>query len=164
MRLASRAHTKEKITISRCIIDMASKAFTDDSMKCVMIIDKTLPLGLMVNTAGLLGATLGRMEESIIGLDIADASGGIHTGILNIPMPILSADADKIKFIRDKALKIEGLLVVGFTETAQKTVRYEDYSERLAKMTSGELKYLGVALYGAKKLVNRLVGNLPLLR
>jgi hypothetical protein len=136
---------------------------TNDSIKCVMVIDKNLPPGLMVNTAGLLGATLGRREEAIIGPDIHDASGGNHAGILNITLPILAADADTIKAIREKATRTEGLLVVSFTETAQRSLKYEDYTEKLATTTEAELKYLGIALYGPKKPVNKLVGNLPLL-
>jgi hypothetical protein len=142
----------------------ATNGVTDESMKCVMVIDKNLPLGLLVNTAGLLGATLGRREEAIIGPDIPDASGGNHAGILNITLPILAADADTIKAIREKAMKTEGLLVVDFTETAQRALKYEDYTEKLAATPEGELKYLGVAIYGQKKPVNKLVGNLPLLR
>lgn len=138
--------------------------FTDESIKCVMVIDKNLPSGLLVNTAGLLGATLGRREAAIIGPDIPDASGGNHAGILNITLPILAADADTIKTIREKAIKAGGLLVVDFTETAQKSLKYEDYTEKLAATPEAELKYLGVALYGPKKQVNKLVGNLPLLR
>ncbi len=137
---------------------------TDDSVKIVMVIDRNLPPGLLVNTAGLLGATLGRRREEIVGPDIPDASGSSHAGILNITLPILAADADTIKAIRDKAVKTEGLLVVDFTETAQRSLRYEDYAERLAGRQPEELKYLGVAIYGAKKQVNKLVGNLPLLR
>ena len=101
---------------------MGALAFgvTDESTKCVMIIDSGLPLGLKVNTAGLLGATLGRRLDRIIGADAVDASGENHVGILNVPLPVLSADADTIKAIRKKAMKTVGLLVVDFTETAQK--------------------------------------------
>jgi hypothetical protein len=145
-------------------MDFISNGVTDESTKCVMVIDSGLPLGLKVNTAGLLGATLGKRVDKIIGTDAVDASGEIHTGILNIPLPILSADADTIKAIKEKAMKTGGLLVVDFTETAQREVRYEDYTDRLAATPAGELRYLGVALYGVKKTVNKLVGNLPLLR
>jgi hypothetical protein len=61
-------------------------------------------------------------------------------------------------------MKTEGLLIVDFTETAQREVRYEDYTDRLATTPAGDLRYLGVALYGVKKSINKLVGNLPLLR
>ncbi|MGD0802710.1 MAG: DUF2000 domain-containing protein [Candidatus Bathyarchaeia archaeon] len=130
-----------------------------DSNKCVMIIDAGLPTGLKLNTAGLLGTTLGRKVESMIGPDVLDSSGEIHTGIINIPLPILSADSEAIKGIREKAMKTFALLVVDFTETAQREVRYEDYTWKLATTPSAELKYLGVAIYGPKKLVNKLVGN-----
>ena len=142
----------------------ATNGVTDESKKCVMVIDSGLPVGLRVNTAGLLGATLGRRLEKIIGPDVVDASGENHAGILNIPLPILSADADTIKAIREKAMNLGELLVVDFTETAQREVRYEDYTGKLAGTFAGELRYLGVALYGPKKPVNKLVGNLPLLR
>jgi hypothetical protein len=77
-----------------------------DSSKCVIVVDTGLPMGLKVNTAGLLGATLGRRVESIIGPDAIDGSGESHTGILNIPLPILATDAETIKGIREKALKL----------------------------------------------------------
>jgi hypothetical protein len=93
-----------------------------DSSKCVIVVDTGLPMGLKVNTAGLLGATLGRRVESIIGPDTIDGSGESHTGILNIPLPILATDAETIKGIREKTLKLGGLLVVDFTETAQRTL------------------------------------------
>jgi hypothetical protein len=145
-------------------MDAVANGVTDESTKCVMIIDSGLPVGLRVNTAGLLGATLGRRLERIIGPDAIDGSGENHVGILNIPLPILSADANTIKAIREKAMKQQKLLVVDFTETAQREVRYEDYTAKLSATPAGELRYLGVALYGAKKSVNKLVGNLPLLR
>jgi hypothetical protein len=93
-----------------------------DSSKCVIVVDTGLPMGLKVNTAGLLGATLGRRVESIIGPDAIDGSGESHTGILNIPLPILATDVETIKGIREKTLKLGGLLVVDFTETAQRTL------------------------------------------
>ena len=136
---------------------------TDESTKCIMVIDSGLPVGLRVNTAGLLGATLGRRLEKIIGPDVVDASGENHVGILNVPLPIISTDADTIEAIKEKAMKTKGLLIVDFTETAQREVRYEDYAGKLAATPAGQLKYLGVALYGPKKAVNKLVGNLPLL-
>ena len=142
-------------------MDAATNGVTDESTKCIMVIDSGLPVGLRVNTAGLLGATLGRRLEKIIGPDVVDASGENHVGILNVPLLILSADA--IKAIKEKAMKTNGLLIVDFTETAQREVRYEDYAGKLAATPAGQLKYLGVALYGPKKAVNKLVGNLPLL-
>jgi len=136
---------------------------SNETLKCVMVIDQNLSLGLKVNTAGVLAMSIGKKDASIIGPDIVDGSGETHM-IINIPLPILSTDADVINGIREKALKLGSLFVVDFTETAHREVYYEDYTEKLAVTPSEDLKYLGVALYGPKKLVNKLVGNLPLLR
>jgi hypothetical protein len=76
----------------------------------------------------------------------------------------LKASEDVIKNVRGQASEMEGLLVVDFTDAAQTTTTYQDYTEKIAGMSAKELKYLGVALYGEKKPINRLVGSLPLLR
>jgi hypothetical protein len=132
--------------------------------KCVMVLDEGLPLGLAVNTAGVLALTLGREIDSIIGEDVQDASGRVHRGITTHPIPILKAAHDLIKDIRLRAGDTDGLLLVDFTDAAQTTTTYDAYTTKIGAMSSDELRYLGIALYGDKKLVNRLTGSLPLLR
>ncbi len=132
--------------------------------KCVMVLDEELATGLLANTAGVLALTLGRKLDSIIGPDVIDGSGRSHVGITTIPIPILRAKGDTVKDIRLKAEGTDGLMVVDVTDAAQTTKTYEDYTEKIATANSEELKYLGVALYGDKKPVNKLTGNLPLLR
>lgn len=136
----------------------------DASKKCVMIVNEALPLGLAVNTAGVLALTLGNKVDSILGPDVVDGSGQTHVGITTIPIPILKANEDAIRNIRIQASGMEGLLVVDFTDAAQTTTTYQDYTDKIGAMTADELKYLGVALYGEKKPINKLCGSLPLLR
>lgn len=118
----------------------------------------------MANTAGVLALTLGRRLDSIIGPDVVDASGTSHAGITTIPIPILKAKGDTVKDIRLKAEGADELLVVDVTDAAQTTKTYDDYTEKIAAVPSEGLEYLGVALYGDKKPVNKLTGSLPLLR
>ena len=132
--------------------------------KCVVVLDAGLPMGLAVNAAAVLATTLGRRVESIVGPDVADGSGGLHAGLVDIPIPILKAGAEVVGDIRSRAVATDGLLVVGFTDVAQTSKTYEGYTERMAVSVSEELGYLGVALYGDKKLVNGFTGSLPLLR
>lgn len=132
--------------------------------KCVMVLDEELATGLLVNTAGVLALTLGRKLDSIIGPDVIDGSGRSHVGITTIPIPILKAKSDVVRDIRLKAEGTNDLMAVDVTDAAQTTKTYEDYTEKIAAVNSEELKYLGVALYGSKKPVNKLTGNLPLLR
>ncbi|MFB6468441.1 DUF2000 domain-containing protein [Cytobacillus sp. Hz8] len=135
-------------------------------MKCVMVIDSELPTGLIANTAAVLALTLGKKMEETIGPTVIDGSGNSHEGITTIPIPILKGDSLKIKELRDKGFNEEfsDLLVVDFSHIAQTTNHYEEYTQKIAAFTADDLDYLGLALYGDKKKVNKLTGSLGLLR
>ena len=60
--------------------------------KCVMVIDETLPTGLIANTAGIMGITLGKEMPDTVGPDVTDKTGCSHRGIIQFPVPILKAD------------------------------------------------------------------------
>lgn len=51
-------------------------------MKCVIIIDSELPIGIMANTSAILGVTLGKLIPEQVGADVKDASGQTHLGIV----------------------------------------------------------------------------------
>ena len=132
--------------------------------KCVLIIDEQLPAGLAVNTGVVLAFTLGSRMAALIGPDVLDRSGQSHPGITTLPFPILKARAEQITAIRLRASEMDSLFVVDFTDTAQSTKTYEDYTAKLAALLAEELRYLGLALYGKREAINRLTGSLPLLR
>ena len=136
----------------------------DGVVKCVMVISESLPVGLAVNAAGVLAATLGRRVDGLVGPDVVDGSGERHAGLVRIPIPVLKADEEEIKRVRARAAEVEDLLVVDVTETAQSSRTYEEYEDRMSLTRGDGLGYLGVALYGEKRSVNKLTGNLPLLR
>ena len=62
-----------------------------ENEKCVMVIDEQLPVGLIANTAAILGITLGRERGEVVGHDVYDAGGNRHLGIIEFPVPILRA-------------------------------------------------------------------------
>lgn len=135
-------------------------------MKCVMVIDTDLPTGLIGNTAAVLALTLGKKIEGIIGPTVKDASGHFHIGITTTPIPILKGDSLKIKELRNKLYgeEFSELLVVDFSNAAQTTKNYEEYTQKIATFSTNDLEYLGLALYGDKKKVNKLTGSMGLLR
>jgi hypothetical protein len=132
------------------------------AVKCVMIVAKDLPPGLAVNTAAVLAITLGRRIEHIIGPDIPDQVGRIHSGLTRLPIPILTADSETLRALRAQAAEHEDLLLVDVTDAAQEARTYETYERRLAEAAAEDLIYRGVALYGQKKRINALTGRLPL--
>ena len=134
--------------------------------KCVMIIDESLPLGVIANTAGILGMTLGKEMPGIVGEDVKDLDGNEHLGIVGIPVPILRGTPEVMKGIRERLFEPEfqGLTVVDFSDLAQGCVTYDDYIGKMGEAPERSLKYLGIAVCGDKKKVNKLTGSMPLLR
>jgi len=135
-------------------------------MKVVMIIDKDLPVGLIANTAAVLGASLGKMVDDLVGGDLADADGNLHLGITTRNIPILGATQEQLKAIRARLYEAEfaEVTTVDFNNIAQRSLDYGDYGRLLAETGGGALAYLGVCLFGPQKKVNRLTGSIGLLR
>lgn len=134
--------------------------------KCVMIIDENLPLGLIANTAAVLGATLGKLYPQLIGEDVQDQSKVIHKGIINTPVPILKGNAEKIRQLIDslKQPGFEDVSLIDFCSIAQSSVSYPQYTEKMAATAEEALNYSGICLYGSKKKINKLTGSIALLR
>lgn len=134
--------------------------------KCVMVIDEALPLGIIANTAGILGLTLGKHIPEAIGPQVPDRSGRAHLGIIQIPVPVLKAGMEKIKELRRRLYEPEfaDLIVVDFSDVAQSCNVYPDYIAKAATVEESSFRYFGIGICGDKKLVNKLTGSLPLLR
>lgn len=134
--------------------------------KCVMVIDENLPLGLIANTAAIMGITLGKEMPEVVGANVSDQSGNQHLGIIEFPVPILKGTPEVIKEIREKLYQPEfqDLSAVDFSDLAQGCKTYEEFTGKMAQTPETDLRYLGVALCGPKKKVNKLTGHMPLLR
>ncbi|MCI9557336.1 DUF2000 domain-containing protein [Oscillospiraceae bacterium 50-16] len=134
--------------------------------KCVMVIDEGLPLGMIANTAAIMGITLGKKMPEVVGADVTDQSGSEHLGIIEFPVPILRGTRPDIKQIREKLYQPEfqDLTVVDFSDLAQSCKTYDEFMEKMGRVSESDLQYLGVAICGSRKKVNKLTGNMPLLR
>ena len=131
-----------------------------------MVIDSALPLGLIANTAAMLGISIGKLHPKIVGADVTDATGLVHTGISTYPISMLKGDETLLRDLRLRLYEPEfaGLTVVDFSDVAQKINVYADFVQKASETPEREHAYYGIALFGEKKKVNRLTGMLPLLR
>lgn len=134
--------------------------------KCVIVLDESLPLGLIANTAAILGITLGQKMPQIVGDDITDKTGRNHLGIITFPVPILKANAEALKMLREKLYSedFSDLTAADFSDLAQSCKTYSEFIEKMNAAREEDLSYLGLAICGAKKKVSKLTGSLPLLR
>ena len=137
-----------------------------ENTKCVMVIDEDLPTGIISNTAAIMGITLGKQIPEAVGMDVTDQTGNNHLGIIAVPVPILKGTRLQIKELRDKLYQgeYEELTVVDFSDVAQSCNDYDEFIDKIAAVPESELQYFGIAICGSKKKVNKLTGNMALLR
>lgn len=136
-----------------------------NNLKAVIIVDEELPSGVITNTAAILGMSLGKKYPEIVGRNLINKDKEIHEGITIIGLPILSADKEKLKSIRDNAKQFENqIFEVNVLNLTRSTRSYEEYAEKLEQISNQDLEYQGILLYGEKKAINKLTGNLSLFK
>lgn len=138
----------------------------EPEQKCVMVIDHALPLGLIANTAAMLGISIGKLHPEMVGEDVTDATGRVHAGISIYPISMLKGDEVLLKELRNRLFETEfsGLTAVDFSDVAQKINVYADFVQKASETQERDHSYYGIALFGDKKKINRLTGMLPLLK
>lgn len=137
-----------------------------ENEKCVMIVDESLPIGLIANTAAILGITMGMKTPYVVGNDLLDSDGHLHMGIIRFPVPILKGNPQILKTLRAKLFEPQfaKLTVVDFSDLAQRCKTYDEYTREMGNTSETELNYIGIAICGNKNLIGKLTGNLSLLR
>jgi hypothetical protein len=130
--------------------------------KGVIVLSDTLPIGLKSNIAAVMGMSLGRYRPDLVGPMVKTADGTELPGITTIPVPVLTADEDTLARLFVDARDLE--IVVPFGTAALTTKNYADYQAKLEELTDSEQGIRGLLLLGPKKPVNKLVGQLALLR
>ncbi|WP_028923176.1 DUF2000 domain-containing protein [Pseudonocardia acaciae] len=132
--------------------------------KCAIVVSDELPTGLAVNAASVLSLTMGHRVDGLVGVDVKDADGVTHPGIIHTPLPILVAPRERVNTIARASAGRDDMFFVGFSSLAQACRTYEEYIDKMGATPTAELTSVGVGLYGPRKQVNKLVGSLPLLR
>ena len=125
--------------------------------KCVLIIDETLDEGVVANVAAILSMSIGKEVEGLVGVDITDGEGTVHSGLTQLPIPVLGASAEHIKEIRKKMIEQhpDDVRVFDFNNFSQEAHTYDEYISLLENATAADIQYLGIALYGHKNRVNK---------
>jgi hypothetical protein len=131
-------------------------------MKCAILVAEHLPTGLAANAASVLSVTLGARVDNLVGKDVEDSDGVLHPGVICTPLPILRHSSAGISEVLSSVAHDEGMFFATFSSLAQSCRTYDEYVERMSQVQTKEINLVGIALYGPKKRVNKLVGSLAL--
>lgn len=132
------------------------------SLKPVVILAETLPVGLKANFAAVLAMSLGRMMPELVGPDTPTGDGVVLPGITTVALPILGAPAADLHGLFAEA---EGLpLRLVYMRSAFEARSYEDYMQKIAASPLPEHEPQALLLAGPRKAVDRLCGRLALMR
>lgn len=137
-----------------------------ENEKCVIVVDENLPLGVIANTAAILGITMGMKMPDVVGNDVLDLEVNPHMGIIQFLVPILKGNTKILNKLRTKLFEMQfsELTVVDFSDLAQGCKTYNEFTHKMANTSESKLNYIGIAVCGNKKQINKLTGSMPLLR
>ena len=134
-------------------------------VRIAIIVDPTLPLGLIANTIATIGVGLGAAEPTFGGNRLTDRLGRSLSTSSNRPIPILQAPSETIRALLLKALSLpEDRVIVPFPQFARSLHAFEEYLVRFPRVDLAEEVIEGVGLAGPEKWIKSLTGSLKLLR
>ncbi len=131
-------------------------------MKSAIIVDETLPIGLLANTTACIATGLFHNQSEAYGVEI---QGADHTFIPITKIPILILKKGKKDF-HEILRRIHGtsLRCMIFTKEGQSTADYNEYIQRTEGKTLAELHIVGIGIIGDDVQVTKVAGDIPLLR
>ena len=146
-----------------CVL-MPGQDPTNGALRLVAVVDESLPAGRAANATGMLAVTLGATVADLPGAALVDADGDAHPGLIPQGLLVLRAPANRLSQLRAQAAASEDVRVIDFPTDCQQTNDYDEVRRRVAAIPTADLRYLAILLYGPRRAVSRLTGNLALLR
>lgn len=133
-------------------------------MKSAIIIDETLPIGLLANAAACITTGLFNQvhTDDAYGPEIQCADCTLIS-ITKIPILILKKGKRDFAEIMRRIEDNKATHMV-FTHEAQSTAHYDEYVRRTAGNKLEDLTILGIGIIGEDSVVTKIAGDLPLLR
>lgn len=131
--------------------------------RCVLVMQRDLSPGHLANASAILSMSMGQRYPELIGAAWIDLAGNPHPGISKIGVPVLAAAVEDLRVLRQDAVRL-GCDVIDCPAFAQQTMSYEEFATAMRDRRPDEIDYLGLALVGNKKTINKITGRLALWR
>jgi hypothetical protein len=132
--------------------------------KCVIVVDKALGLGYAANAVSVIGVSLGRSVEGLVGPDMQSRDNVNYPGVIYAPLPILLSTNEYLQELQEKALADDEFHIMPFSALAQSCKTYQEYEARISEADSSAIELVAIGLIGPKKTISKLTGNLSLFK
>lgn len=132
--------------------------------KSVVLVDEVLPAGLASNAVSVVGVSMGRAMDGLVGPPLDSRDGHSYPGVVLSPLPILVAPQQELRTRYIKAAGDPQLTVFPFSSLAQSCKTYGEYEERLSTADSADIPLSALGIVGPRSSVNKMVGSFSLLR
>ncbi len=130
--------------------------------KAAIIINPDLPIGILANAVACITSGLFLQGNEYVGPEIL-GENVTYIPITKIPILILKP-GNKSLIELCKQAQSSGLKYMAFTREGQSTTDYSLYEKAVAGKPLETVTLLGIGLVGPEKIVNSIVGSLPMLR
>ncbi|MCS4594900.1 MULTISPECIES: DUF2000 family protein [Brevibacterium] len=124
--------------------------------KVVVVLRDDLQPWQELNVTAFLMSGIATSDEGLVGENYRDADGNDYLPMLRQPVMVMTADGDKLRSIRTKAMG-RGIPTAIYTEELFSTGHDAANRAAVAGVPAEELNLVGVALRGAKNGVDRVV-------
>jgi hypothetical protein len=131
--------------------------------RCVLVMQQNLSPAHLANASAILSMSIGQRYPELIGAAWVDHSGNSHAGISKVGIPVLASTVEDLQKLREEAVR-RGCDVIDCPVFAQQTMSYEEFATTMGNRRPDEIDYLGLALIGNKKTINKVTGRLGLWR
>ena len=115
--------------------------------RCVIVVDRDLPIGYAANAAAVIALTIGHRHPDLVAQSFLDRSGCTHPGLIPIGIAVLASSREDLREIRQRGLE-NGCDIVDFPAVGQQTTNYQAFREMVALVETADLEYVGVGLIG----------------
>ena len=130
--------------------------------KAAIIIDSELPTGLLANAVACISSGLFLNGNDYVGSEIKGRDVS-YIPITKIPILLLRHGNQSFQELCRKAQALN-LKYMAFTKEAQSTTNYDEYEKSVVGKPLDLVTLIGIGVVGPEKVVNSLVGSLPMLR
>lgn len=129
--------------------------------KAAIIINPELPLGILANAVACITSGLFVSSNDLVGPEIL-GDNITYIPITKIPILILKPGKNSLQDLCKQAQSMN-LKFMAFTKEAQSTTDYDIYKNSVSDLPLESVTLIGIGVVGSIKIVNSLVGSLPML-